>query len=231
MMITVKMSLWEKILGWVMIAAHLFFLGIIVEIFFMYMGWETETLEGAAELNIAYFLLGFVITGAIFARFLIRNLKTFRRSVKKSFLAVLAGGAALMILNLAVNTATETLFPEFYNMNDASLDEMGTISNAHSVLMLICTAFLVPITEECLYRGVLFQTLYHRNRLVGFILSTLVFAAIHVIGYEDQGIVYMIVAFHQYLPAGIALGLAYEMSDSIWAPIILHSINNFIASI
>lgn len=230
-MITVKMSLWEKILGWIMIAAHLLFLGAIVEIFFIVMGWETQTAKGSTELNIAYFLLGFLLTGAIFLRFLLRNLKTFRRSIKKSFLAVLAGGAVLMILNLAVNTATETLFPEFYNMNDASLAEMGEISGLHNVLMIICTAFLVPITEECLYRGVLFQTLYHRNRLVGFILSTLVFAAIHVIGYGDQGIMYVIVAFHQYLPAGIALGLAYEMSDSIWAPIILHSINNFIASI
>jgi len=103
MMITVKMSLWEKILGWVMIAAHLFFLGIIVEIFFMYMGWDTESASGIAEVNIAYFLLGFVITGAIFARFLIRNLKTFRRSVKKSFLAILAGGAVLIILNNKIN--------------------------------------------------------------------------------------------------------------------------------
>lgn len=231
MMITVRMSVWEKILGWIMIAAHLLFLGLLVEILFVTMGWDTTSAAGQTELNIAYFIIGWLLTGAVFFHFLIRNFKTFLRSIKKSFLGVLAGGAALMVLNMAVNLLITNLLPDFSNANDANLEQMGQVSGLHHTLMLICTAFLVPVTEECLYRGVLFQTVYHRNRILAYVLSTVIFSAIHWVGYIGQinDPLYFIVAFHQYLPAGIAFSLAYEMSDSIWAPIILHSINNFIA--
>ena len=152
MMITVRMSVWEKILGWIMIAAHLLFLGLLVEILFVTMGWDTTSAAGQTELNIAYFIIGWLLTGAVFFHFLIRNFKTFLRSIKKSFLGVLAGGAALMVLNMAVNLLITNLLPDFSNANDANLEQMGQVSGLHHTLMLICTAFLVPVTEECLYR-------------------------------------------------------------------------------
>ena len=96
--------------------------------------------------------------------------------------------------------------------------------------LLICTVLLVPVTEEVIYRGVLFQIVYHKNRILAYVLTTVIFAAIHIvgyIGYEDP--FNLFIAFHQYLPAGIALAFAYEMSDSIWAPIIIHSTINLIA--
>ena len=39
----------------------------------------------------------------------------------------------------------------------------------------------------------------------------------------------LLLNFLQYVPAGIALGWAYERADSIWAPITMHLIINAIA--
>ena len=223
MMITVKMPRWQQILGWILMATHLLILPYIILFGCELLGIELNNYT----LNIATFVAAWILTLAIFHKFLIQNIKTFGRSAKKTFLAILAGLGVYFVLNTAVNTGITNLFPDFYNANESSLDSMAQY---YYFPLLICTVLLVPVTEEVIYRGVLFQIVYHKNRILAYVLTTVIFAAIHIvgyIGYEDP--FNLFIAFHQYLPAGIALAFAYEMSDSIWAPIIIHSTINLIA--
>ena len=226
MMITVKMPLWQKIAGWIMIAMHLIFLPELVALFCDL----TNIPLNNYTLNIADFVIGWILVIGLFFGFLKANFKTFGRSVKKSFLAIAVGLAVYFALNIAVNLIINALTPEgFSNANEAALDAMA---EHYQWALLICTVLLVPLTEEVLYRGVLHQILYQRNRILAYVISTFVFAAIHVVGYIGYTDGYsLFLAFHQYLPAGIALALAYELSDSIWAPIIIHSTINFIAMV
>ena len=228
MMITVKMPLWQKILGWIMIVMHLFLLYPLILL-------VCDLLDlnfNPYVLQIIDFIACFVLTFAIFFPFLKANFKTFGRSAKKSFLALLIGLAVLFALNFAVNTLIDTLAPADYgNANEAALD---TMAQYYYWPMVICTAFIVPITEEVLYRGVVHQILYQRSRILAYVISTFVFAFIHVFGYigvEGVSAYSLFLSFHTYLPAGIALALSYELSDSIWVPIMIHSINNFIAMV
>ena len=85
------------------------------------------------------------------------------------------------------------------------------------------TVLLVPVAEEALYRGLIFGQIYNRNRLAAYIISSVVFAAIHVISYIGlYEPIHLMLCLLQYLPAGLCLGWAYANSDTIWAPILMH---------
>ena len=60
-------------------------------------------------------------------------------------------------------------------------------------------------------------------------VSVLAFAAIHVVGYIGLfDPVTLILCFVQYLPAGIILAAAYEKTDTIITPILIHIFINLI---
>ena len=88
----------------------------------------------------------------------------------------------------------------------------------------------MPLTEETLFRGLIFGALQQKNRTIAYLLSVVFFAFVHVMGYfgVTSGAVLMI-SFVQYIPAGIVLALAYEFSGSILAPTLIHMAVNAIA--
>ena len=93
----------------------------------------------------------------------------------------------------------------------------------HPAMMAFTTVFLVPITEETLYRGLFFQGFQRKNRAFAYCLSTFVFAAIHIVSYIGRyDFMTLFLCFIQYLPAGITLAWAYEKADTIVAPILMH---------
>jgi membrane protease YdiL (CAAX protease family) len=119
------------------------------------------------------------------------------------------------------------LKPEFFNVNDAGFAEY---SRSHFLLTAFGAVILVPLAEETLYRGLFFGMLQPKNRLLAYVLSTLLFAFIHVMGYIDSyPASVLLLCFLQYIPAGITLAGAYEYSGSILAPVLIHTAVNAIA--
>ena len=93
----------------------------------------------------------------------------------------------------------------------------------HYGLMTIGTVLLVPIVEECFYRGLVFRNFYDKHPFLAYILSMVFFSLAHVLGYvtmEDFGT--LVLCFIQYLPAGFALAFAYRRSGSIFASVLIH---------
>ena len=61
-------------------------------------------------------------------------------------------------------------------------------------------------------------------------MSILVFAIIHIIGYIGKySLIEMLMAFLQYLPAGLCLAWTYSKADTIFAPIVMHAIINAVS--
>ena len=88
---------------------------------------------------------------------------------------------------------------------------------------------LVPVVEETLFRGLIFRHLYEKNPVVGYLVSIVIFALIHITGYigtVDSRTLFL--CFIQYLPAGFALAGAYCRADNIAAPIIAHMTINLL---
>lgn len=222
MNITVKMKRWEKILGWVLLALHLLFLSLIIELVCFFFSIRLNN----SVLNIINFIAAWVLTVAIFHRFLWENLKTFRRDLKNSLYAALGGFGLYYVLNIFVNIIIINLAPDYSNVNDANIQQM---SQGYYWIMTFCTVVLVPVTEEVLYRGMIFGLVWHKNRILAYVVSALVFAAIHMIGYIGNApATDLVIGLFQYLPACIGLAYAYEKADSLWAPILVHGFVNLI---
>ncbi len=175
-----------------------------------------------------YLAINFTVLTVVMGRFL---KESFLFGVKRPGFVLQSAFLAYMVywlMTLAVSWLTYWLMPDFINLNDSSISDM---IQQQSVLTLIGTVLLAPVAEELVYRGLIFGCLYDRKPWLGYLVSTVVFSLVHVIGYIGMyDPLALLIAFIQYLPAGICLGWAYARSQTIWAPIILHIAINQIAT-
>ena len=180
-----------------------------------------------AELNFVFYLINFIAVLLIFHDFLSQALtQVFRHPILFAE-AVILGTVGYYALFRLTNWAIGLLVPEFSNYNDVSV--MGMI-NSNRLLMLVGLLILVPLAEECLYRGLIFRNLYGKSPWAAYIVSILAFAIIHIIGYIGRySAMELVMAFLQYLPAGLCLAWAYIRGGTIFAPIVIHAIVNYIS--
>lgn len=187
-------------------------------------GWEPDTYH----FNLVVFVVNFLAIVGIFHRFLFTSLKI----AGKNFWLFIQAVILATVFYFAVTYAMQWALGQFglmpKNMND---DSVATLLKQNFSVMTICISILVPITEECLCRGLIFGTVYKKNRIVAYIVSMLVFALLHTWQYVlDYSFGSFIVTTLTYLPAGLALCWAYEKSGTIWAPILTHALVNFITA-
>ena len=173
----------------------------------------------AAE-NFIFFAVNFIFVTVIFRKFLLSN---FRVLAERPWMVLRYAGIGFLIYmagNWAFGLLVSLLVPDFSNINDAIIMEM--VQDNYN-LMTIGTVLLVPVAEECFYRGLIFRNLCDKSPLLGYILSMVFFSLAHVLGYvtvEDLGT--LTICFLQYLPAGFALAWSYRRCGSIFAPILIH---------
>ena len=171
-----------------------------------------------------YFAVSFLAVAVIFRRYLWRSAAQTLRQPGKVLGISVAGLILYWISNLCMSLFLAALGLNTPNVNDQSIAAMAADDFP---LMFIGTVLLVPLAEETLYRGLLFGVLYRKNRLLGYGISTLFFCAIHVVGYAGSYPADVLFAcFLQYIPAGLCLGWAYAKTDSIFAPILIHTMVN-----
>ncbi|KEO84253.1 CPBP family intramembrane glutamic endopeptidase [Tumebacillus flagellatus] len=90
------------------------------------------------------------------------------------------------------------------------------------LLPLLATSVIAPLGEEMLFRGLVQSTVTAKwGNLAGVLLSSLLFALLHA----------DVVLFLPIFVMGILLAVLRRVSDSLWAPIWLHALNNFYASL
>lgn len=129
-----------------------------------------------------------------------------------SILPVLALAGALLSL------FRKTLLPEqeIYKLL------MGLTSLPISLLFLIIVGLVAPLLEEIIFRGFLFGTL--RNSFGpwrSMVYSSLLFAALHQ----------SLVAFLPIFFLAMVLAYLYEKTGSLWPSIVLHMVNNTVATL
>ncbi len=85
---------------------------------------------------------------------------------------------------------------------------------SEKALMAVMAVFVAPITEECCFRGFVYNILKRWNgRWIATLASSLLFASVHA-------------SLLQFLPltiVGIVLCMAYEKARSLWLPVVIHT--------
>jgi len=128
--------------------------------------------------------------------------------------------AVTLILLLAVQ---QTVNPNTEAVNDAV--------QVNSKMIIFLAAVLAPIVEEILFRGVVFGNIAKKNRMAGYIVTTVLFALYHLWIYIFSGENILLVLLYsiQYVPASVLFSRTYEQSGNIYAPIVMYMIINIIA--
>lgn len=210
----------ETISGFIYLVFQLIFLpGILA-----WINGQLSTPLNTAELNFVFFLVNFIAILLIFHGFLGRGLNQVTQHPAIFCQSVILGLVAYYACNWATTWLVQQLVPSFSNYNDEAIASM---LGGNYFLMVVGTVILAPPVEECFYRGLIFRNLYGKSRWVGYIVSILAFAIIHIIGYIGKySALELLMAFLQYLPAGLCLAWAYTKADTIFAPIVVHAVIN-----
>lgn len=84
--------------------------------------------------------------------------------------------------------------------------------------------FLVAVSEEIFFRGILFRMINRRwNIWAALVISVLIFGGLHI--FNDNATLWSSIAIA--IEAGSLLGAAYAYSKNIWLPIGIHWIWNY----
>lgn len=133
------------------------------------------------------------------------------------FIMAIVGGAGVSIaLNIVIALTNmagkDTAFVEVSDM----------ITSNPLFVTIICAGILIPIAEEILFRGLIFNRIKCQyNFAAGLLISSVLFGIYH--GNIVQGIYATLL--------GIFLGFAYHKTKSILIPIIIHMSSNTFVSI
>lgn len=123
---------------------------------------------------------------------------------------------SITMFSCSVVYLTASKFESYNKVNES-------LSSAHgSILAMISVVILMPMFEEILFRGLIFNELRKNvNIVVAIILQALIFAVFH--GNILQGIYTFIL--------GIILSLLYMWTKSLWANILCHIVYNLFGTI
>ena len=170
--------------------------------------------------NVLFFAFNFVAVLIIFRKFLTANLCMLLDAPWHVLRFAGIGALIYMAGNTVFSLLITAVAPDFANINDAAIMDMV---QENFGLMTLGTVVLVPVAEECFYRGLIFRNLYDKSPVWAYAVSMVLFSLAHVLGYVtlmDFGTLGL--SFLQYLPAGFALAWAYRRSGSIFASILIH---------
>ncbi len=131
-------------------------------------------------------------------------------------------GAAMMFAANLILSWLVSLLNSLLGVFGTGIDQVG-LSNAGGVagflLNFLMAVVAAPFFEEVIFRGIMCKSLARFNKGFAVIFSALLFGIAHM-------------NLYQAIPAfgmGIILAFVYLRSGSLWVPILMHAINNFMA--
>ena len=212
----------ESIAGFCYLAFQLLFLPSAL----FWVNSQMEVPLKDAELNFFYYIVNFIAVLLIFHDFLARSLSQLLNHPINAIQAAILGFVAYYACYYAIDTLVSLLVPGYTNYNDESI---AALSRGNYFLTFLGTVILVPLAEECFYRGLIFRNLYKKSRWAAYCISITAFACIHILGYIGQySAKELIIAVCQYIPAGLWLAWSYIKGDTIFVPIAIHAAVNYI---
>lgn len=174
-----------------------------------------------ADINFIAYAIGFVYMLLFEWKFLRREFNSLCDRPLDCFVQVLICYGLTLGLGLCVNSLMLLLGFDSNPNNTAVIDIAEVKMGATTALAV----FLAPMVEELIFRGGLFSLLRRYNRLLAYVVNILIFGLYHIwssVIDSPINLIYII----QYIPATYALCRCYERTNSIWAGIFLHMLNN-----
>ena len=180
-----------------------------------------------ATINLVLYSMSFLILLFPMLSYLRNSFSAIFDHPGKFITSVLMGISAHYVLSFILSFLLLLIMPELANPNtDAIISE----ANNNTAQTLVFTVLLAPIIEETIFRGALFGTIRKKHRILAYIITTIVFSIYHLwsfffISYSNALWLYLL----QYVPITVILCLTYEKVGTLWSPILIHAVINFIS--
>ncbi|MDR0838330.1 MAG: CPBP family intramembrane metalloprotease [Oscillospiraceae bacterium] len=220
------MRRYERVIGMLYIPVHAYLLPLALYIVLNLLG--KAELDGA-RMELWYYAISSLFLLLALNRYWRATIRDFGGAPVRALQAVILGFVLYFAADWAVAYVMSLFMDNLTNPNSAAV--IDTITRDPQTMMLV-TVLLAPIAEETMFRGALFGTIRGKSRFAAYAVSALLFALYHLWGYmftgEGLGV---LVYLPQYIPAGIALAWCYERSGSLVAPVALHALVNFVATV
>ena len=223
MMFSTKPSRRETLWGGIYLILYLCVLPLAVPLAAVRLLPELNT----AQVNFIYFCINFAATAFIFRKYLFQTMQDALCVPFRTILYAVFAFLGSILLGGMVGSFILRVYPEFMNVNDNAI---GAMILENRALMVIGSVLLAPITEELLFRGLVFRGLYDRSPLAAYLISMVLFSVIHISGYVghyDWKLLFF--CFLQYLVPAYCLNYAYRYSGNLIAPILMHMVTNLVA--
>ncbi|TYT75091.1 CPBP family intramembrane glutamic endopeptidase [Desulfobotulus mexicanus] len=136
------------------------------------------------------------------------SLKNLEKGIKTGILGCFFMGVAALSAGLALH---------FYGINPLPLIHVHLPdSTTNLILFFIAGGLIAPVAEELFFRGFIFSYLKKYGFIPALLISTSAFAILHSPPQPTQWI------------GGLVFGLAYGLSGSLAAPVIIHACGNLV---
>lgn len=218
----------EQIAGTVFFVIYLVVLPFATAPLFRLMARLLDTTISPALQNAIYYYTLFAAALIIFHGFLARTTRNFADNLGNACRSVAVGIVALYGLNELMYRLTRLLVNNHTNLNDTTIS--AQIEDAPHMTLLI-VIFLAPFVEEVLFRGLVFGNLRRKSAAVGYLVSCLLFALLHVWQFAvvNRDITYFLLML-QYLVPGLVLAWVYDRTGTLWTSIGLHAAANALSA-
>lgn len=213
----------ETVFGWIYLLLHIFALPLLLALVQLYLMPDmTDVLA-----NTLYYCTSLSIVMIVFWKLLRREFDHLMDRPFRCISGLFTGYFIWYVFSLALTGLLQTFGFEMSSPNDEVIDFMA--QRSYNVILTI-SVIAAPLLEEVLFRGIAFQSLRKKSRLLAYVVSMTLFCIYHVwqfaIIYQDATfLLYGI----QYLPVTFAITWSYEYSGSLWTPILFHMSNNWLA--
>ena len=220
---SVKPGRGQVIAGIVWFLFYTFLLGLLIPAVLSIAGMQIN----AALVNGIYFIIGFLGTVLLLFPFLSRSIDGLVSEPLRVIKAILLSYIIYEVFLVGFQLLLQVVYPSFYTPND---ETVTAVASENYGLMWAGAVLLGPVTEETLVRGLIFGSLREKSRPAGYVISALIFAAMHIYQYlGDMLPADILVNIIIYGFPGMVFCFCYEYAGTIWAPIILHMILNAIS--
>lgn len=213
-----KMSRWERRRGWI-------FFGLYLLVFPYLSLWVQRALTGdgesmVAEANVIYYALLFALTLLVFWSFLRQDFMDLLDWLPENLFGVAVGLAGTLLLRYLLN-----LLP--FPAADPAPGQYALQLAVSPAPTLVLTLVLIPVVEECLFRGLVFGSLRRYSRPLAWGVSVPGYALACVWRYAlEMGDPRYLLLAALYLPLSAALTWCYDNGGSVWGAVVLHAAVN-----
>lgn len=226
----------QKAIGFIILMPFYFYvapmlMNILIYLYIKCFPGSYDTVTLTIALNVGRVLMVFIALFITFKDYILISFKKFKENCGSILKWVFTEGIIILYATSILSNLVVMLFQDGSSTSSANQNLFLTMLNSDVLLMFIQAAILAPLVEELLFRGLLYGSLREHNKVLAYVVSSLVFGFMHIYNGLLAGDMSQLLYLISYGSMGFIFSYAYEKKGNIMAPILLHATNNTIAII